>query len=300
MAWTAPYVWTTGHLVTAAELNAQLKDNMRYLKGLDGAATFESDLTVDNLITTGNVDGIDVSAHDVANTGVHGIGASTFATAATLATHAASTTTHGAVSTATASRIVVRDAQGQAAFAAPAGAGDALIKGTRHLIAEMPTLTTDKIWKGVGGVPAEVDAPGGATKEFFVPVWMGKGTGGIINIGDFQCIRILAGENVWFGFKAPHNFSSLTHCKVVGIAAGGGTMDWTAITDFAAVGEAYTTHSDSDTADGLAIPVNEIVAADISAALTGLLADDYVGVKFTADAYADGLLYAIGLVFKYT
>ncbi|KKL67457.1 hypothetical protein LCGC14_2134780, partial [marine sediment metagenome] len=78
---------------------------------------------------------------------------------ADITTHNNVTNAHGAVSTATASKIVVRDAEGQAAFAAPAGAGDALIKGTRHLIAEMPTLTTDKIWKGVAGVPAEVDAP---------------------------------------------------------------------------------------------------------------------------------------------
>lgn len=47
------------------------------------------------------VDGVDVSAHAVANTGVHGIGASTFATAATLATHAALITgVHGLVITA--------------------------------------------------------------------------------------------------------------------------------------------------------------------------------------------------------
>jgi len=78
-----------------------------------------------------------------------------------LTTHAALQTAHGAVSAATASKMVVRDAEGQAKFAAPAAAGDALIKGTRHLIAEMPTLTTDKIWKGVAGVPAEVDAPSG-------------------------------------------------------------------------------------------------------------------------------------------
>ncbi len=80
---------------------------------------------------------------------------------ADITTHNNVANAHGAVSTATASKIVVRDAQGQAAFAAPAGAGDALIKGTRHLIAEMPTLTTDKIWKGVGGVPTEVDVPAG-------------------------------------------------------------------------------------------------------------------------------------------
>jgi len=132
MAWTAPYQWTTGHLVTAAELNAQLKNNMRYLKGLDGAATFESDFTVDNLITAGLVDGVDVGDH-AANT----------------------TTAHGAVSAATASKIVVRDGEGQAKFAAPAENGDALIKGTRVTTSELPTLTTGKVWIGVGGVPAE-------------------------------------------------------------------------------------------------------------------------------------------------
>ena len=37
----------------------------------------------------------ELSTHEVLNTGVHGIGGSTFATAATLATHAALTATHG-------------------------------------------------------------------------------------------------------------------------------------------------------------------------------------------------------------
>ena len=136
MAWTAPYVWTTGEVVTAAQLNAQLKDNMRYLKGLDGAATFESDLTVDNLITAGNVDGVDVSAHN-ANT----------------------TTAHGAVSAATADKIVVRDAEGQAAFAAPAAAGDALIKGTRVTTAELPAMTDEFYWVGTGANVEERDVP---------------------------------------------------------------------------------------------------------------------------------------------
>ncbi len=83
------------------------------------------------------VDGVDVSAHN-ANT----------------------TTAHGAVSAATASKHVVRDASARAKFAAPGASGDALIKGTRHLIAELPALTTGKIWKGVGGVPAEADEAG--------------------------------------------------------------------------------------------------------------------------------------------
>lgn len=87
---------------------------------------------------------------------------------ATSIAHIAATVVHGAVSAATASKIVSRDASGRSKFAAPAGAGDALIKGTRHLIAEMPTLTTDKAWKGVAGVPTEVDWPAGAAA--IVPV----------------------------------------------------------------------------------------------------------------------------------
>ncbi|KKN72608.1 hypothetical protein LCGC14_0408500 [marine sediment metagenome] len=71
----------------------------------------------------------------------------------------------GATSVATASKLVIRDGSARAKFAAPGAAGDPLIKGTRHLIAEMPTLTTGKIWKGVAGVPAEADEAGGEAVE---------------------------------------------------------------------------------------------------------------------------------------
>lgn len=37
MAWTAPMSWTSLNIVTAAQLNQQIRDNLRYLKGLDGA-----------------------------------------------------------------------------------------------------------------------------------------------------------------------------------------------------------------------------------------------------------------------
>lgn len=141
MAWYNPATWwTVGEIVTKAKMDAQIRDNLLYLKGLSGAVTTESDLTVPNLITAGNVDGVDVSAHN-ANT----------------------TTAHGAVSAATASKIVVRDAAARAAFAAPNAAGDALIKGTRVTTAELPALTDEKIWKGTGGDVEEVAFPTGVT-----------------------------------------------------------------------------------------------------------------------------------------
>lgn len=79
---------------------------------------------------------------------------------ADLTTHTGNTTTaHGAVSAATASKHVVRDASARAKFAAPGAAGDALVKGTRVTTAELPAMTDEKIWKGTGGNVEEVDMP---------------------------------------------------------------------------------------------------------------------------------------------
>jgi hypothetical protein len=48
MAWTAPRTYTSGEIITASILNTHLRDQLRYLKGLDGVPTIESGLTIDN------------------------------------------------------------------------------------------------------------------------------------------------------------------------------------------------------------------------------------------------------------
>lgn len=141
---------------------------------------------------------------------------------------------------------------------------------------------------------------GGATKEFFLPITIVKHSGSAQAWGDFPVIKLdAAGEYIHFTFKCPHDFTTLTHCKVVFLVKSTPTIDWTAITDFGANGEAYNIHSDSDTADDLAL--TEVISEiDISGALTGLVADDYVGVKFTLDAISVQYILVIGLVFKYS
>ncbi len=42
MAWTAPATWSDGVVVSAADLNNQVRDNLRYLKGLDGVPYIEN------------------------------------------------------------------------------------------------------------------------------------------------------------------------------------------------------------------------------------------------------------------
>lgn len=140
MAWSTPYTATTGDLITASIWNTYIKNQQRYLKGLDGAVEIEDDLTVPNLITPGNVDGVDVGDH-AANT----------------------TTAHGAVSAATASKHVVRDASARAKFAAPGASGDALIKGTRVTADELPAVTDEFYLVGTGGNVEERAVPVAAT-----------------------------------------------------------------------------------------------------------------------------------------
>jgi hypothetical protein len=47
MAWTTPRTWVTNEIVTAAQLNSHLRDNTRFLKGLDGNITLEDRVIID-------------------------------------------------------------------------------------------------------------------------------------------------------------------------------------------------------------------------------------------------------------
>ena len=64
MSWTAPRTWVAGEVVTAALMNTHVRDDFRYLKGLDGTVTLDdgldlgtNELTVNSLEVVG-VDGI--------------------------------------------------------------------------------------------------------------------------------------------------------------------------------------------------------------------------------------------------
>ena len=48
MAWTAPRDWTDEEAIDETILNAHVRDNLKYLKGVDGVPTIESGLIVDN------------------------------------------------------------------------------------------------------------------------------------------------------------------------------------------------------------------------------------------------------------
>lgn len=76
MAWTTPDSYSVGEILAAAKLNTHLRDNLRYLKGLDGAVTIESPLTVSGatpaLMLLSHTSGPYPSYQGIGSTGVGG------------------------------------------------------------------------------------------------------------------------------------------------------------------------------------------------------------------------------------
>lgn len=166
------------------------------------------------------------------------------------------------------------------------------------------TWPPDDVAAGDQALAAKINEiiDGLATRELFIPVHHGS-IATENEEGQFaNWMMDAAAEKVYFSFKVPHDFSAILVCKVVGIAAnaGGNTFGWTATADFAADTESATTHEDSATANGIALGAGIIQKVDISAALTGLLADDLVGIEFLMDAITGGNFKVLGLEFKYS
>ena len=58
MAWTAPRTWSTGEIVTAAQLNEQIRDNMNMLIQKDGSVAFTADQPMGSFSLTGLAAGV--------------------------------------------------------------------------------------------------------------------------------------------------------------------------------------------------------------------------------------------------
>lgn len=106
----------------------------------------------------------------------------------------------------------------------------------------------------------------------------------------------------------PYNFHTLVACQVIVVQGTTATpnMVWTCDTDWGqiCVGEDYLENSDV-TGDTTQMSQDDLVCLDITAALTGIAAEDLVGVSFMRDGNngADtvgGPVYYLGIRLRYT
>jgi len=136
-----------------------------------------------------------------------------------------------------------------------------------------------------------------ATQEFFVhPIHPADGVATSYHGYYGGYLLDASGEDIYFSFKMPWDFSSIVEAKLVVISKASQPQLLTMYTQFAADGEAYNTHDDSTTHSD-SITVNIIKEVPLGAALTGVAAEDYVGCRVTAGATCN--LLVIGILIKY-
>ena len=82
----------------------------------------------------------------------------------------------------------------------------------------------------------------------------------------------------------PNDFGTLVGAVIKVTGQVTGDFDWTVNTDWGATGELTYADSDSATADAAALTDKQVAAVDFSAALTGIVAGDFLIVRFTLDA----------------
>ncbi len=140
-------------------------------------------------------------------------------------------------------------------------------------------------------------------KEIFVPVGAGGNTGAarVAVQGDFPAIQCnQAGERVYLAFQVPRDFTTLIAAEIIVIpTATKANANWDIDSDYGAEGEAYNNHSEADAASTYNVTNNQIFAVDISGILSAIVANDYVGIKFTQVDAGDNV-DVVGIRLRYS
>ena len=137
-----------------------------------------------------------------------------------------------------------------------------------------------------------------ATKEFFVPVTYANG-GSMGLISDYPGLYSSGGAYGAASFNIPNDFTSIVSAVLLIIPTVSnalGNIDiWS---DYAASGENYQTHSESNTGSSYNLTANELYSIDLSGILSSIAAGDNVGIR-SRDSGNVPKPYLIGVRFRY-
>lgn len=158
---------------------------------------------------------------------------------------------------------------------------------------------------GVGTAPTFQAAAGGgsATKEFIVQAQENPADDG--PVGWMETTNLVATEICYFTFHIPHDYTSLTECKILFIPDATETVQWDCTAEWSAVGEAVGDNlGEAMTDETDSVVDNTLYEVDISTTFTGTpqagsapAANDWVGVRFDSNTTQ---MRVVGLRFKYT
>jgi hypothetical protein len=162
---------------------------------------------------------------------------------------------------------------------------------------------------GDGVAVAWEAAPTGGKGAIWMQPHAVTGTGTLSeNVGTYSSSRIgsaSADGIAWFTVPIPSDFDTLTKAVIFCTSQGvNGDLRHSTSTQFSNDGEAYSASTDSISSAEKTLVSDQTDAVDISAAFTGIAANDIVGVKFTREGSnaADTIVtFAVfGLLMEYT
>ncbi len=164
---------------------------------------------------------------------------------------------------------------GEANTGANVGVGAGVFRDKTGVALNLRTI------RGVGGIVTtvngdQVDVDGSAlagTRSAFYPANFDA------NLGDMLSLRIGSAGSGRFNFQTPADFANLTSLALIGQPSGtNATADIDLGSDYGALGEASSNHSETDTAITFDLTSGQLEALDISNVFSSLAAGDFAGI----------------------
>ncbi len=114
---------------------------------------------------------------------------------------------------------------------------------------------------------------------------------------DLVLSQVSSADQIYVAGKVPDDFATLVELVLIVWPDATETVQYDLDSNYAAVGEVHTTHSEQALDQTKALTVNTLDELDVSGVFSSLAAGDVFGLRFSSDT---NNIYAIGLSLKYT